>query len=192
MNLSKFKSFFKAGKFSPTKMTARQRIKIEIIIGALLIAIAALIIWRVNVSADTIGITNQAAVKYCAEGEAADKCDPATGLYSYNAASNILTVTKNIPTQILTFTSNPTVTGKTTTTVTISWATSVPTTGIVNYSTSKTNLNLSSPDTNSTTTHKITISGLNKNTAYYFKVTATDGNGSKITSTLTNFRTKNK
>jgi uncharacterized protein (TIGR03790 family) len=83
------------------------------------------------------------------------------------------------------------VTNKTVSTAAITWVTSQPTTGVIKYGTSKTNLDLQTVDSSSTTTHSITLTGLSKKTTYYYQITATNANGA-ATSTVAQFRTSPK
>lgn len=81
------------------------------------------------------------------------------------------------------------VAAKTATSSTIIWATNQPTTGIVKYGTSKTNLNLSVADTTSKTAHSVTITGLSSKVTYYYQIQATNANGT-ASSIISSFRTK--
>ncbi len=81
------------------------------------------------------------------------------------------------------------VTSKNATSATITWVTSQPTVGVVNYGSVKTNLNLSATDGVSQVTHTVTLTNLTSKSAYYYQITASNANGSATTST-SSFRTK--
>ncbi len=76
------------------KLTMRQKISLAITLTVIIAA--GIIIWRLKVGADITGqgITNQATVNYCTEGDAIDVCNPGMGLYSGNSVSNVATISK--------------------------------------------------------------------------------------------------
>lgn len=87
--------------------------------------------------------------------------------------------------------SNVTVSAKTATTATITWTTSLAsTTGGVKYGANSTALTSSVAESQNSTTHSVTLSGLVKKTRYYYQVTATGPNGETSTSAVLNFTTK--
>jgi hypothetical protein len=81
------------------------------------------------------------------------------------------------------------VTAKSANSATIAWTTSSPTTGVLKYGLNKTSLSSQSSDTNLSTTHTITLTGLASKTAYYYQIQASNQAGS-ATSIISNFRTK--
>ena len=75
---------------------------------------------------------------------------------------------------------------------TVKWTTNIPATSRVEYGTT-TSLGQTTPeDTSLTTNHSVTISGLTKQTRYYFKVFSKNSAGLETSSTTQQFRTKNK
>lgn len=81
--------------------------------------------------------------------------------------------------------SNVTVSSVTTDTATISWTTDIPTNGSVEFGPTGA-YGASVADTQSTTSHRITLSGLSLATTYHFRVVATNGYGfSAVTSDQT-------
>ncbi len=109
-----------------------------------------------------------------------------------DAAGNISAASNPAPIVIpvLLTLSTPTATNITRTGALISWTTNLPTTGVVKYGTSSTNLNLSKPDTTLGTSNNVTLSSLQANKKYYYTVTVTDQSGQNKTSTVRNFTTK--
>ncbi len=111
-----------------------------------------------------------------------------------SAPSNGATVTVPVvsgptPVAIVSFS----VSQKTATTATIKWTTSVASTGSISYGLTNKATGSIVNDTNLTTLHVLTISGLTKATKYYFKITATNPvNGTQTVSTVSNFRTQAK
>lgn len=105
--------------------------------------------------------------------------------------SSITTITVPIPTAVAPIVSSYSVTKKTTTTATITWTTNVPTTGVINYGLT-TSLVGTTVDNSLTTTHTAVLSGLNKASKYYYKITATNSSGLTVTTPVSTFRTMSK
>lgn len=94
------------------------------------------------------------------------------------------------PTPISLTISNVLATNITTNNAKITWLTSVPGTSRVTYGTRSNNLNLSTPlDSSFITSHAITISGLKKNTTYYYRVYSKNVAGIEFSSLGQSFRT---
>jgi peroxiredoxin len=64
---------------------------------------------------------------------------------------------------------------------TISWETDEPATGQFEYGKTETYGLTAPPDTNLSTSHSVTLTGLDPNTTYYFKVISNDAAGNEIT-----------
>lgn len=84
-------------------------------------------------------------------------------------------------------------TNTTTSQATITWTTNVAGTTKVLYGTTLSNLNLSTTENPGlVTAHSVTLSGLSKNTRYYYKAVSKNSQGTEFSSNTFNFRTKNK
>ena len=81
--------------------------------------------------------------------------------------------------------SNIAITGITNTGATITWTTDQATTSLVNYGTSSAYGSSSSPNSTSTTSHSVALTGLTLGTTYYFDVVST--NTSALTATSGNY-----
>lgn len=77
------------------------------------------------------------------------------------------------------------------TTATIKWTTNVPSTSRVEFGLSSTTLGSTAENTNLATSHTVNVSNLSRNTRYYFKAYSR-GVGPETSSSLEQFRTKNK
>ena len=75
---------------------------------------------------------------------------------------------------------------------TVKWTTNVPSTSRVSYGTTKSLGQTTSEDINLVTSHSVTISGLTKQTRYFFKVHSKNSSGLESSSSIQQFRTKNK
>jgi thermitase len=106
---------------------------------------------------------------------------------SASASATIPTPTTNL--QITSFS----VTNKTTNSATITWTTSVPSTGTVAYglqSGKSYSLNLSASDTNLSTTHSAMLTNLNAGATYKFQITATNSElAQTVKSSVSSFKT---
>lgn len=81
----------------------------------------------------------------------------------------------------------------TTSSVAITWTTSLPAASQVTYGLSSASLATSSPlDLVLKTSHLVTLTGLSKNTRYYYQARSQDSSGNTVSSSVFNFRTKNK
>ena len=67
------------------------------------------------------------------------------------------------------------------TSATITWATNEPATSQVQYGETETYGSSTTPDTNLSTSHSVTLTGLDPNTTYNFKVISTDAAGNEAT-----------
>lgn len=106
-----------------------------------------------------------------------------------SGASNTATVTVPLVIKITSYS----VTNKTPTTATISWTTNIPSTGSISYGLNSTNLNLSATDGVLISTHSLTLTGLTPSKRYYYKIVATNSDGSSTTnSPVSSFRTPRK
>ncbi|MBP6884015.1 MAG: S8 family serine peptidase [Candidatus Pacebacteria bacterium] len=123
-----------------------------------------------NVAASYVDTTASAGTTYAYTVSAYD----AAGNASAQSASAQITT----PATALKITSYS-VSKKTTTSVTITWTTNQATTGVVNFGTSSGNFTKSVSDTNLSTTHTLTLTGLTKNTTYYYQISATAGSSVK-------------
>ncbi len=103
---------------------------------------------------------------------------------SVATASFTVTVTPTDPAPRITSFS---ILSKTQTSATITWKTNTLTTGSIAYSTNRNSLSNTRPETNTpvcsatSCTHTLTITGLTRNTTYYYKITATNTTGSYTT-----------
>ncbi len=86
------------------------------------------------------------------------------------------------------------VSSKTQTTATLTWKTDISATGSINYGRTKSSLSLSVTETDpesctaTACTHTATLTGLTRNTTYYYQITATNNNAS-TTTIRSSFRT---
>ncbi len=103
-------------------------------------------------------------------------------------ASNIATV--NIPqAMVAIFISSYSITNRTTNSVTISWTTNIPSTGVVAYGSSSRNRSSQVMDNNLTTKHTIEITGLNPRSHYYYQISAFNETSNGL-SKVTHFKTR--
>lgn len=75
------------------------------------------------------------------------------------------------------------------TTAKVTWLTNKSTDSFVNFGTTSTTLDTTLGQTESVTTHAVTLQNLEANTTYYFTVTGRDTDGNLGTSTVTDFKT---
>lgn len=81
----------------------------------------------------------------------------------------------------------------TTNSATITWTTNTPATSRVSYGLKSNNLNLATPeDTNLVTSHSVNLTNLQRNKRYYFKVHSKNQAGLESSSSIQQFRTKNR
>lgn len=73
-------------------------------------------------------------------------------------------------------------------TATIKWTTNIPTSSVIKYGISSSNLNLTSSTTNNT----VTLTGLNNKTTYYYTITSISSTNLTNTSAIQTLRTKNR
>ena len=117
---------------------------------------------------------------------------------AYDAAGNVSgqsnTITVTTPVAVVTVSvTSYQVTNKTANTATVTWTTNIPSTGMLAYGTSKTNLSLTIPDTSIGTSHTVTLTGLTRFTTYYYQVRAVSQDAtSNASSPVTNFKTARK
>ncbi|MDD5165009.1 MAG: GDSL-type esterase/lipase family protein [Candidatus Pacebacteria bacterium] len=163
-------------------------------------------------SVDNVGITGYAILRNgqtIATAPSTSYTDNSVvpGTYSYtvvasDAAGNLSaqsnTVSVTVPQPIVTGPTPVAITSfsvsqKTATTATIKWNTNVPSTGNISYGLTNKATGSVANDTNLSTLHVLTISGLTKSTKYYFKITAVDSvSGTQSTSAVSTFRTQPK
>ena len=95
---------------------------------------------------------------------------------------------------LLSFSPKPPSVTTTVSEATISWNTNIESTGLILYGTSQNELNLQEVDLTSGTAHVVTLTGLSRNTRYYYRIVATNAQNSDdiILSNIFNFKTKNK
>ncbi len=165
-----------------------------------------------SASTDNVGITGYAIIR----GGQTIATSPSTsftdttavpGTYSYavvasDAAGNLSaqssTVSVTVPQPIVTGPTPVAITSfsvsqKTATTATIKWNTNVPSTGSISYGLTTKATGSVANDTNLSSLHVLTISGLAKSTKYYFKITAIDSvSGTQSVSAVSTFRTQPK
>ena len=110
-------------------------------------------------------------------------------LYYYEVSSTSeagnITLTDNNSGVYYTFHTPPVITDVQTTDIktgsaTITWATDVPATSVVNYG-ETTGLGLTASDSTLLTSHSIALSELKQHTIYYYEVKSTDGEGNTVT-----------
>ena len=104
-----------------------------------------------------------------------------------NESAKSAEVSINVPLSLLSVL-NYSVPSKTSSTATINWETSVPSTGVIYYGTAKSDLNLNAVDLTFASSHSVILTGLKSNTNYYYKIWATTDTESVITK-LSSFRT---
>lgn len=108
-----------------------------------------------------------------------------------SATFTINTVTTGPAPRILSFS----LASKTQTTAILRWKTDIASTGSISYGASRDSLNLSASETTTPTCtstsciHTITLTGLTRNTTYYYRITATNNNAS-TTSIRSSFKTR--
>lgn len=103
-------------------------------------------------------------------------------------SSGLSVTTPNAPFSI----TSTTVAQKTTTSATIQVTTSAPSTVVVAYGTSATQLNAKATSTVAGGAHAVQLTGLRAKTKYFFAVTATKDAGTVATSSVLNFRTASR
>ncbi len=163
-------------------------------------------------AADLAVISNQATVTFCKEGDTTAQCDQAKGLYTYTVESNLVsTEVQNLATPTPTATPSPTPTPTTTpspealsftvgpsigksaaTSIKIDFTTSLPSTAIVSYGTTATNLSTTKADTTLAPSHSMSLTGLQPSTKYYVQVKATSASGATVTSSVYVARTSRR
>lgn len=114
---------------------------------------------------------------------------------AYDVAGNVsgMSNTATVTTPLVFKISSFSVSGKTTTTATITWTTSFPSTGTISYGLKRTVLNLSASDGALSTTHSVTLTGLSQFTSYYYKISAVNSNSTATTQTaVSSFKTARK
>ncbi|HEY9584867.1 MAG TPA: S8 family serine peptidase [Candidatus Paceibacterota bacterium] len=108
-----------------------------------------------------------------------------------SSPSNVVSVTvpATAPLSIL----NYSVSDKKNVSATIKWTTNIPSTGIIRYGTSSSDLNLSAGDSTVGTSHAITITNLKPSTKYYYRIMAQNiDDATSVNSPISNFRTSRK
>jgi pectate lyase len=80
-------------------------------------------------------------------------------------------------------------TGVSTASERITWTTNEPARSVVRYGKTRTTLNQSVSTTTLSTSHSTLISGLSRNTTYYYQLTVTDAAGNARTSSILSFKT---
>jgi peroxiredoxin len=126
--------------------------------------------------------------------------DPNTTYYfevmSEDAAGNEATAKGELKTLATADTIPPTISGVNISNITessaiITWTTNEPATSQVNYGETETYGSSTTPDTNLTTSHTVTLTGLDDGTTYNFQVISKDSSGNEATSTTNQtFETK--
>jgi peroxiredoxin len=118
------------------------------------------------------------------------RLDPNTTYYfkiiSKDAAGNEITAKGDLTTLATADETPPTISGVSVSNITessaiITWATNEDATSQVQYGKTETYGSSTTPDTNLTTNHNVTLNGLSDNTTYYFKVISKDASGNEAT-----------
>lgn len=78
---------------------------------------------------------------------------------------------------------------KSTSSITLLWSTSIPTTALVIYGTNQNNLSSAISNSNFLTAHTINFTNLLQNTKYYYRIIATSAANTQQSSTIKNFTT---
>jgi len=103
-----------------------------------------------------------------------------------NVASNVLTYNYDATAPTIT---DVNVSGIGTGGATVTWTTSEPTTGQVNYGTTTSLGSSTTVESTASTTHSVDLSGLDASTTYNYQISATDAAGNNATTSLATFDT---